>query len=132
MGEAKRRKEWLAANKKVSNLINLQIPATSASSPNIDLRPDYGHWYFNKFGNTEINVFIESPFSFSTKKEGYINFTTGEGIGTIITSVAQAMQVGNNPVALTIKPSPHEKYKTNQTNEWVIPFRIVKFLTGQK
>lgn len=130
MGEARRRKEWLAANKKDSDSINLQTSTSNSLLSNINLRPDYGHWYFNKFGNAEITVFIEHPFSFSTKKEGYICFAAEEGLGTIITSVAQAMKVGSSPVALKIKPSPIERYKTSQTNEWVIPFRIVNFLTA--
>ncbi len=129
MGKAKRREQAMG-NSYGKSLRPLQefkrISVKDIKKPD-SLSPDFGHTYVKTFGEgTPMMMEINHPFSFCTNKEGYVSFKGfDESLGTIICSIATAKKIGNRAFTASIKPSIQEKYRTNHTDEWVIPFRFL-------
>lgn len=124
MGESKRRKQLDPSYGKTPRTKTIQ----NQKSRSFNLKPDYGEFWYKNCGEKEISIYIENPFVMITHVEGYINFELDTHMGTIITSSAIAMKYREKAFAGVIKPSPNERYLTEQTKEWVLPFRIVKVI----
>lgn len=111
MGEAKRRK-----------LIDPDY-----GKPEFDMLPDYGD-YLVKSGLEEMNLCIDNPAIMVAGNEGYIQFSSENYCGTILTTPSIARSYQNRPFVGKVKPSPQERYRTSVTKEWVTPLRIVQIL----
>lgn len=121
MGEAKRRKllDPSYGKQRISMEVN-----TPGIVDNSKMLPDFGEHYFQQHGRSPLQLLITNPSVMCVGSDGYLHFIAGDYMGTILTSVSIALKYKNRQFAGVIRPAPNDRYFTQVTNEWVLPFRI--------
>ena len=99
---------------------------TQAVHNEYSLLPDYVPWFFKNHGNVQFHLYLAHPAVMCTQQEGYLHFSTGSHVGTIIAPVKTALEYKNKPFVGVVRPEPGDRYFTQETCEWVLPFRIVQ------
>ena len=153
MGEAKRRKlkdpnfgksEQKPRNKKPSDPFFL-LPKEeqqkkakawdqqARASLNPNFKPDYGHWYLLNFGDTPIKMFLSPPYTIGPDRLGKIlTASSGEHCISILMDKDQYKENVKGkerlPLNMELQVVPKHRFKTPQTNEFVIPFLALRFL----
>jgi hypothetical protein len=153
MGEAKRRKlkdpnfgksERKPRNKKPSDPFFL-LPQEeqqkkaiawdqqARASLNPNFKPDYGHWHLLTFGCNPIKMFLAPPYMVFPDRLG--KMLTASSNKHCISILMDKDQYKENvegkegsPLSMELQIMPKHRYKTPQTNEFVIPFLALRFL----
>lgn len=95
-------------------------------------KPDYGHWYLQNFGCKPITMLISPPYVINPDRMGKIlTVSSGDHCISILLNNDQYKENVKGrerlPLSIELQVMPKYRFKTKQTNEFVIPFVVVNF-----
>jgi hypothetical protein len=126
MGEAKRRKKLDPNYGQLKPPVEVELATIPLPAYEGELLPDFGAYCLQQFGDRPISLAPLTHCSVMVQgNEGYIHFNASGYMATIITTAEMALSYKDQPFPLVVKPNLRQRYLTQETQEWVVPFFLV-------